>query len=135
VFLTDHLVQVGERYYIEAEAIFCDLETEQNLSARGYAREDETKKGMDGSQITGASSSYARKYALNGLFDIDDNQDSDSTNIQPVETSKPVKPARERLIAKLHEKGIDINTYAKEHNLTSQSTTEDFERLLAELEG
>ena len=49
-------------------------------TTNGWAREEETKKGMDGSQITGASSSYARKYALNGLFAIDDNADSDTTN-------------------------------------------------------
>ena len=76
--LNDELVQVGERYYIKATAILSDgTETIENTS---YAREEETKKGMDGSQITGASSSYARKYALNGLFLIDDVKDSDTTN-------------------------------------------------------
>ena len=76
--LNDELVQVGDRYYIKATAILTDgTETIENTS---YAREEETKKGMDGSQITGASSSYARKYALNGLFLIDDVKDSDTTN-------------------------------------------------------
>ena len=76
--VTDELVNVGERYYIKATAILTDgTETIENV---GYAREEETKKGMDGSQITGASSSYARKYALNGLFLIDDVKDSDTTN-------------------------------------------------------
>ena len=76
--MTDELVQIGERYYIKATAIITDgTETIENTS---YAREEETKKGMDGSQITGASSSYARKYALNGLFLIDDVKDSDTTN-------------------------------------------------------
>ena len=76
--ITDELVQVGERYYIKATAILTDgTEIIENTS---YAREEENKKGMDGSQITGASSSYARKYALNGLFLIDDVKDSDSTN-------------------------------------------------------
>ena len=76
--ITDELVQVGERYYIKATAILTDgTETIENTS---YAREEENKKGMDGSQITGASSSYARKYALNGLFLIDDVKDSDTTN-------------------------------------------------------
>ena len=75
---TDELVNIGERYYIKATAILSDgKETIENVA---YAREEETKKGMDGSQITGASSSYARKYALNGLFLIDDVKDSDSTN-------------------------------------------------------
>ena len=76
--MTDELVQVGERYYIKATAILTDgNETIENTA---YAREEENKKGMDGSQITGASSSYARKYALNGLFLIDDVKDSDTTN-------------------------------------------------------
>ena len=76
--LNDELVQVGDRYYIKATAILTDgTETIENTS---YAGEEETKKGMDGSQITGASSSYARKYALNGLFLIDDVKDSDTTN-------------------------------------------------------
>lgn len=76
--VTDELVFVGERYYIKATAILSDgNEIIENVA---YAREEETKKGMDGSQITGASSSYARKYALNGLFLIDDVKDSDSTN-------------------------------------------------------
>ena len=75
---TDELVQIGERYYIKATAILTD--GTESITNTAYAREEETKKGMDGSQITGASSSYARKYALNGLFLIDDVKDSDSTN-------------------------------------------------------
>ena len=59
-------------------------------TTNGWAREEETKKGMDGSQITGASSSYARKYALNGLFAIDDNADSDTTNDGQQQTQQPV---------------------------------------------
>ena len=75
---TDELVQIGDRYYIKATAILTD--GTETITNTAYAREEETKKGMDGSQITGASSSYARKYALNGLFLIDDVKDSDSTN-------------------------------------------------------
>lgn len=75
---TDELVNIGDRYYIKATAILSDGKNEIQNTA--YAREEENKKGMDGSQITGASSSYARKYALNGLFLIDDVKDSDSTN-------------------------------------------------------
>lgn len=76
---TDELVNIGERYYIKATATLTDM-TGHKLDNVGYAREEETKKGMDGSQITGASSSYARKSALNGLFLIDDTKDSDATN-------------------------------------------------------
>lgn len=78
--LNDELVYLGERYYIKATACLKDIETGEEITNTAYAREEETKKGMDGSQITGASSSYARKYALNGLFLIDDVKDSDSTN-------------------------------------------------------
>ena len=76
--LSDELVLIGERYYIKATAKLTD--DKESVEVTAYAREEETKKGMDGSQITGASSSYARKYALNGLFDIDDTKDSDTTN-------------------------------------------------------
>ncbi len=87
--LTDELVNIGERYYIKATAILSDgTETIENVA---YAREEETKKGMDQSQITGASSSYARKYALNGLFLIDDVKDSDSTNTGEITTKEEAR--------------------------------------------
>ena len=70
---------VGNRIYVKATATIKNEKGEFETTT-GWAREEETKKGMDGSQITGASSSYARKYALNGLFAIDDNADSDTTN-------------------------------------------------------
>jgi len=89
VILNDEIVQVGERIYVKATASFIDIEDKQTITTTAYAREEETKKGMDGSQITGASSSYARKYALNGLFAIDDNKDSDATNNQGDSTDKP----------------------------------------------
>ena len=76
--ITDELVAQGTRYYIKASAIITD--GIDRWSVDGWAREEEVKKGMDSSQITGASSSYARKYALNGLFGIDDTKDSDATN-------------------------------------------------------
>lgn len=81
--ISDELVQVGDRYYVKAVARFNQVEV------TAYAREEETKKGMDGAQITGSASSYARKYALNGLFLIDDTKDSDATNTHGKEP-KPV---------------------------------------------
>ena len=78
--VSDELVTVGERYYIKATATLGNIDDMSFIHNEAYAREEETKKGMDGSQITGASSSYARKYALNGLFLIDDVRDSDVTN-------------------------------------------------------
>ena len=144
LYLTDDIVTVGERYYVQAKAIFIDTESNEKLCAVAYAREEETKKGMDGSQVTGASSSYARKYALNGLFDIDDTKDSDTTNTHgkdddadkpktPPKKSKP-KTTRELLIDKLNEKGIDLNAYAKEKGLNKDTSEETYKMLLAELE-
>ena len=77
--ITDDIVMIGNRIYVKATATIKNEKGECETT-NGWAREEETKKGMDGSQITGASSSYARKYALNGLFAIDDNADSDTTN-------------------------------------------------------
>lgn len=79
LIITDDIVMVGSRIYVKATATIKNEKGEYETST-GWAREEETKKGMDGSQITGASSSYARKYALNGLLAIDDNADSDTTN-------------------------------------------------------
>ena len=77
--ITDDIVMVGNRIYVKATATIKNKKGDCETTT-GWAREEESKKGMDGSQITGASSSYARKYALNGLFAIDDNADSDTTN-------------------------------------------------------
>lgn len=77
--ITDDIVMVGNRIYVKATATIKNEKGECETTT-GWAREEESKKGMDGSQITGASSSYARKYALNGLFAIDDNADTDTTN-------------------------------------------------------
>ena len=89
---SDTMMQIGDRYYVKATVTITAESDNSSVSADGYAREEQDKKGMDGSQITGASSSYARKYALNGLFAIDDNQDSDTTNQGD---SKPTKTAKQ----------------------------------------
>lgn len=75
--LSDELVAVGERYYVKATATICS-NAEEKLSVSAFARESFDKKGMDDSQITGTASSYARKYALNGLFLLDDTKDADT---------------------------------------------------------
>ena len=80
IYIADEIVTVLERFYIKATVTFIDAETGEKITNTAYAREEESKKGMDGSQVTGASSSYARKYALNGMFAIDDTKDSDFTN-------------------------------------------------------
>lgn len=78
VIISDEPIVINDRYYIKATATL--IKDGEQVSTTAYAREEDSKKGMDGSQVTGAASSYARKYALNGLFAIDDNKDSDTTN-------------------------------------------------------
>lgn len=80
ILLNDEIVEVSGRFYVKATARFLDCENGDSMDVSAYAREDESKKGMDGAQVTGATSSYARKYALNGLLAIDDTKDADATN-------------------------------------------------------
>jgi hypothetical protein len=91
LILNDEVVNIGSRYYVKALATLQSVDKETSICSTAYAREEEIKKGMDGSQITGASSSYARKYALNGLFGIDDTKDSDKTNKGLSGASRPLK--------------------------------------------
>ena len=84
----DNVQFVEGRFYVVAYASLYDEEGKFIVSSTAYAREEETKKGMDGSQVTGAASSYARKYALNGLFAIDDTKDADATNTHDKEVKK-----------------------------------------------
>ncbi|HFN7083272.1 TPA: ERF family protein [Escherichia coli] len=93
--VSDEIVLIGNRYYVKATATLSDGEDE--IAVTAYAREEESKKGMDASQLTGATSSYARKYALNGLFCIDDARDPDTdayakqTGQQPRQQKNPPK--------------------------------------------
>lgn len=78
VTIDDEIVEIGNRIYVKATAIFHDAESENLITNTAYAREEEAKSGMAAAQLTGATSSYARKYALNGLFMIDDTKDADT---------------------------------------------------------
>lgn len=89
LIIRDDVTAKDGRFYIRATATLFDEEGKEIASATAYAREEETKKGMDASQLTGSTSSYARKYALNGLFAIDDTKDSDATNTHDKEEEKP----------------------------------------------
>lgn len=89
LYITDEPVQIGERYYIKSTATFTS--EDGSVETTGYAREPLVKKGMDDSQMTGAASSYARKYALNGLFLIDDTKDADSNEYQQQTKNAPVR--------------------------------------------
>lgn len=86
--ISDEIVPVGERVYVKATAVLCTSNGE-TYTTSAFAREPFEKKGMDDSQVTGATSSYARKYALNGLFCIDDNKDADALNTSKEFTEKP----------------------------------------------
>lgn len=89
LFIKDDVIEVNTRNYVKATITLVNIEKpDEIIETSALAREEETKKGMDGSQITGASSSYARKYALNGMFMIDDTKDSDSTNNHGKEETK-----------------------------------------------
>lgn len=78
LLLSDEVINIGERYYIKASAILCDTDSGEQIVNTAYAREPDSKPKMDSAQITGSCSSYARKYALNGLFCIDDAKDPDT---------------------------------------------------------
>ena len=93
--ITDSIELIGDRFYIKATATIYNKEGEQ-ISTTAYAREEEGKKGMDASQVTGSTSSYARKYALNGLLAIDDTKDADATNTHGVTSDSKATPANNK---------------------------------------
>ena len=114
IVIKDDLVNIGERYYVKAIVQLLDgIDNSLIAETVAFAREEETKKGMDGSQITGASSSYARKYALNGMFLIDDVKDSDATNTHGKD-EKPQQAKQDNIVTcpkcgkKTTQKALDV---------------------------
>lgn len=98
---TDEVVLIGERYYVKAIARFGDgQDSNKDIITEAFAREGDNRKGFDESQLTGSTSSYARKYALNGLFCIDDTKDADTTHIKEEASSSDPLPADDASIAK-----------------------------------
>lgn len=95
--ISDELVIIGDRYYIKSTAKITDIEKNESITNNAYAREEEEKKGMDGSQITGTASSYARKYALNGLFCIDDTKDADTNELKQQQDGKSEQEGNEMI--------------------------------------
>lgn len=119
--LSDEVVEAGGRVYIKATATLSNgTNTYQSTS---FAREEETKKGMDAAQITGSASSYARKYALNGLFAIDDTKDSDATNKHEIEDAP--SESEKHLLRKLVFSST-LNEDGKEAALTSIEACTDY---------
>jgi len=87
--ISDEMIMLGDRFYVKATATIKNSAGD-SVPVTAYARESETKKGMDASQITGSASSYARKYSLNGLFCIDDTKDADTMDNRPTVRNKPI---------------------------------------------
>lgn len=145
LILRDKAVVVGEWNYIEATAILGDVEeaddTKNTWVTTAYARETETKKGMDASQITGSASSYARKYALNGLFAIDDTKDADTDEQRHQSTKNAtggLDEIKAEVFAEFKKQGIDDTTAMmdkldKAINKASIRTVEDGQKVLAYL--
>jgi len=123
--LNDELVQIGDRYYVRATAVFGAKDSEQVLKVQAFAREPDEKKGMDEPQITGTASSYARKYALNGLFLIDDTKDPDTDEYAKTTGKAAKKPAT------AHENGVNFQL-VREH-LGEITTVDDLNKYWTEL--
>lgn len=99
LWISDEMVEIGGRVYVKATAYFALTDIDglaTAIAVSAFARESESKAGMDASQITGAASSYARKYALNGLFAIDDTKDADALNTSPDYTKPAPAPATKK---------------------------------------
>ena len=131
LLIKDDIRVIGDRFYVCAEAKLIDLESETSISTFGFAREALTKTGMDEAQITGAASSYARKYALNGLFLLDDTKDADTDEFHQQthpqkQQSVPQPPRRvlnpeelEMFTADLQQAGANIQSICKRCRVNS----------------
>lgn len=130
--LSDDVVAVGDRIYIRATATLYDENKEIRVTA--FAREEETKKGMDASQITGTASSYARKYALNGLFCIDDTKDADTDEFAKRTKEEPEKPATDRekkmFLERCKELNVDYKAILKQVGVKENMTKEQHGKAL-----
>jgi hypothetical protein len=125
LLVSDEVVQVGDRIYIKATATLLDG-TEDHISVCGWAREEEVKKGMDSAQLTGSTSSYAKKYALSNLFAIDDTKDSDATNEHKDEVGEE---KRMKLITLLENTIWDENLKSKQAiKISAYTTNEQYDK-------
>lgn len=127
LLISDEIVQVADRVYVKATAMLIDESNEDlPIKVYGWAREEEVKKGMDAAQITGSASSYARKYALNGLFAIDDTKDADSTNEHKDEVGEE---KRMKLIALLENTIWDESLKSKQAiKISAYTTNEQYDK-------
>ena len=116
LMLNDTIEMAGERFYVRATVELRDLEDNDFIITEAYAREEDAKKGMDASQITGSSSSYARKYALNGMFCIDDTKDADTNEQHEVIAEAKKKETKEK--AKAEQENDPIISHEKVEEIT-----------------
>jgi len=119
----DEVVEISNRFYVKATATLVDIESGEKVTNTALAREDDAKKGMDGSQITGTASSYARKYCLNGLYCIDDTKDADTDEYRAQQEHKPQesKPQERQYVKVVNGRTAVINSngeYVAIENLT-----------------
>lgn len=98
IFNTEDLVLIGDRYYVKSTARFVDLESGEDVATTAYAREEESKTGFDVAQVTGSTTSYARKYALSGLLQLDDGQDPDTQDNSQMGNHRPRETAEVKYI-------------------------------------
>ena len=130
--INDDIVMVGERIYVKADVALINIEDGRIIHNVAFAREEDIKKGMDGSQITGASSSYARKYALNGLFLIDDTKDSDATNTHGKDTKKLTDEQYDTICDLFDEKAMPAMLKYFNVNNVSDLTEEQAKKAIAQ---
>lgn len=119
----DEIVEIANRFYVKATATLVDIESGEKIINTALAREDDSKKGMGGSQITGTASSYARKYCLNGLYCIDDTKDADTDEYRAQQERKPQenKPQERQYVKVVNGRTAVINSngeYVAIENLT-----------------
>ena len=128
--VSDEIVNVDGRFYVKGIATLCDWDSDKEVMNVAYAREEEAKKGMDASQVTGSCSSYARKYALNGLFNLDDNKDADAPE-QKEEAEARTKANEKKATSKPQEKAEVMTTESQLkliHELGSEERIEGLKK-------
>ncbi|ENQ6155467.1 ERF family protein [Salmonella enterica subsp. enterica serovar Carrau] len=131
--ISDEIVLIGNRYYVKATATITDGENSHSASA--IAREEENKKGMDAAQVTGATSSYARKYCLNGLFGIDDSKDADTDEHKQQQNAAPAKQTKSSPSSHAPEQVLKAFTEAAMQKNTVEELKQAFAKAWKMLEG
>lgn len=137
MYITDEVVEVGGRIYVKATVTLSD--GKETITASAYAREPETRKGMDDSQITGATSSYARKYALNGLFAIDDTKDADTNEAREQADNTPAEKPKSKFtdeqMAQMKKWNDGTFTTEELADIKKRLAGKDFAKVIEETQG